>query len=322
MPRNRKYFPHNAVLFITTRTEEGLPIVSSYVNNFIILGILAKARKMYRVRICHFLFMANHLHMILVVDSPQDVSNFMCYLKGEISHAINRLLGRRQKTIWQDGYDSPIILTPDKVKSYIKYLYQNPSKAGLVHSIDEYPGVSSWEMFKRNQYSKEYSKLSRDLIPCLSTPDLGINEQKRIVEDFNKLQLPKYNLILEPNAWRESLGCNHASLSDEQIIAEIKQEEETLKSNRIKKNKTILGSTALRRESMTKEYAPKKYTRRMICLCSDLCLRKAFVETFKFLSSLAEKAYRAWKSGDFSLSIPPSMFCPRRPEFASAIGLY
>ena len=319
MARNRKYFPNRAVLLVTTRTEQDLPIVCSYLMNFIIWGILAKARTMFNVKICHFVFLSNHLHAMLVVDSPQDVPAFMGYITGEISHAINRLLGRRQKTIWQDSYDSPILLTVDEIRKYIKYIYQNPSKARLVHSIDEYPGVSSWEMFCKGKLTKTCPRLPRDLIPKLYSPALGVNEQKQIVESFEKLKLNNYEFTLEPDAWRESFK---GALTNQEIIEEIKKEEETQKTQRIKANINVIGATALRRESMLKEHIPEKYSPKMICISSDLLLRKAFIETFKYLSHLAYQVYQRWKRGDHTQIIPPGMFCPRRPEFASELSIY
>ena len=44
-------------------------------------------------------------------------------------------------------------------------------------------------MFKSNRLVNTYSKLNRDLIPTLDSPALGVNEQKRMVEDFKNLKL-------------------------------------------------------------------------------------------------------------------------------------
>lgn len=319
MPRNRKYFPNKAVTFITTRTEEGLPLVATDVMNFIIWGILARARNLYNVKVCHFLVMPNHLHMMLVIDTPSDTDRFMSYVKGELAHGVNRLLGRRQKTIWQDGYDSPILLTPDEIRRYIKYTYRNPSKARFVDYIEEFPGVSSWEMFKSNNLNKLCPKLSRDQIPKLSSPALTIKEQERITAGFNDLPLAKFNFILEPDAWRESFP---RAFSNQELIDEIKKEEDELRIERIENNIGVIGATALRRASMLKEYVPTTYGQRSICICHDLDLRRAFIEAFKYLVHLANKAYTAWKQGDHSAQIPPGMFSPRRPELASALSIY
>ena len=182
MPENRKYFAHKQALLVSARTEEGLPLVSSLVLNLIIWGILARARSMYQVRVCHFIFMFNHFHMLLVVDNPEDVSNFVGYVKGEIAHAVNQLLGRRRKTLWAEGYDSPIFLTAADVRRYITYIYANPAKANLVDTIDDYPGVSSWQMFIRDTHLSAHKWIRRPAIKRLQLPALSINEQKRMVE--------------------------------------------------------------------------------------------------------------------------------------------
>ena len=173
MARNRKYFPHNSVIYVTARTEVGLPLVATHFINFFIWGILAKARSMYDVKVCHFLFMYNHLHMVLVVDNPEHVSEFMGYVKGETAHAVNRLLGRRQRTIWCKGYDSPLLLTPEDVKKYIRYTYLNPVKASLVDLVKEYPGVSSWDMFVTKNHKSHYRKTDRNNIKPLGTSGLS-----------------------------------------------------------------------------------------------------------------------------------------------------
>ena len=320
MSANRKYFPHGSVLFVSSRTEQGLPLVCSLLMNFIIWGILAKARSMYRIKVCHFVFMSNHLHMILVVESPQDVSRFMGYVKGEIAHAVNRLLGRRQRTIWQAGYDSPHLLTADDVVSKIRYIYGNPVSARLVHTIEEYPGVSSWEMFAKGEHSRKHQSLPRDLIPALVLPALSITEQKRMLEQFQELELNEFEFVLEPDAWRKELGAE-LEYPNEALIEDIEDYQRELKSERLDKNQPVLGATSLRRESMLKEYQPKKYSRKMICISSDKELRRRFIAHFKALAALAAEAYQSWKFGCYKLKIPPGMFCPRMPETVSALSV-
>jgi hypothetical protein len=44
---------------------------------------------------------------------------------------INRLLGRGKRTLWCEGYDSPVVLTPVRALVAIAYLYANPAKDNL-----------------------------------------------------------------------------------------------------------------------------------------------------------------------------------------------
>jgi len=321
MPKNRKYFPHKSVLFITTRTEEGLPLPPNHVVSAILWGILAEARSRYDVRICHLAFMSNHLHLILVVNNPEHVSSFMRYLKSESSHAVNRLLGRRKKTIWSAGYDSPILLTPERVVHYARYIYLNPSRAGLVESIDEYPGVSSWSMFLNKRPVSQHARIPRPLLKPLSSPALSISEQRRLVSGWERLELEKKSFLLEPWAWVECFPGVNIEETRDSIIAGVREAELGYRQERLAVGKRVLGATALRRQSMTKEHVPTQRSRRMVVLCENKKLRKQFLEHFKSLCDLAAAAYKSWKRGDLLVRIPAGMFSPRVPTLVSALQL-
>ena len=148
MARGPKFHPPRSVLFITTSLEEGLLLKSNPLMRLILESCLAKAQALHRVRICHFLFEETHVHIILVVDNPEDVPAFIGRFKTESAHSINRLLGRRKRTVWCEGYDSPILASPVDVIREIVYLYTNPSKDDLVDGIEEYPNFSTWENYK------------------------------------------------------------------------------------------------------------------------------------------------------------------------------
>ena len=67
--------------------------------NLLIEGILAKASNDYEIEVNHSIFMANHFHIIVTVINPDDVKEFFRYVKGEIAHVVNRLLGRRKSSL-------------------------------------------------------------------------------------------------------------------------------------------------------------------------------------------------------------------------------
>jgi REP element-mobilizing transposase RayT len=290
--------------------------------NFIIWGILARARTLYPVKVCHFVFMANHFHMLLVVDDPEDVSKFIGYTKAEIAHAINILLGRTQKTIWSEGYDSPVILTSENVLHYINYIYTNPTKPNLVDSIDQYPGVSSWQMFTKDISDKAHKHLSRDSIPRLAFAALTISEQRKLVQYFldPETRGSEETFTLEPYAWMECFSEYRDASQQEVkklIIDTVRASEKKLKEKRKKDKKSVIGATSLRRQSMLKDYAPKKHSRRMICISSDIALRKRFISHFKTLCARAEKMYEKWKLGHIHLRVPPGMLAPAVPVLAA-----
>ncbi len=146
MSHIRKVVPHNAVYFVTTSVEEGLMLTPNPLINLIITSCMARANILHPVKICHFIVQATHIHFILVVHNPDDLKGFMERFKTESAHAMNRLLGRKKRTFWCEGYDSPVILDPLKVVEKIAYIYSNPSRDGLLDTIEHHSsvGVNSW----------------------------------------------------------------------------------------------------------------------------------------------------------------------------------
>ena len=76
MAKRMKYHPHGSVLFCTFSLEEGLLLLSNPLCRIIIESCLARAQTLCPVKICHIVTEATHVHMILVVDNPDDVPGF------------------------------------------------------------------------------------------------------------------------------------------------------------------------------------------------------------------------------------------------------
>jgi len=317
---SRKFFVHGDVLMITSRTEEGLPFPPNDLINSLTLGILARAQELYPVEICHYVFLSNHFHLIVRVLNPADVPRFIGYLKGEMAHVVNRLLGRRRKTVFNREYDSPKFLTPEDVKKYITYLYLNPATSGLESSVNKYPGLSSWKAFSGEKRFIQAKKVSRREIKPLPTSSLSITESSRLSAHYMKKAKGR-SCVLEitPDAWAESFEYFNIDRTNQDILEEIAREEERLSEKRKAENKHVIGATSLKRTSMEKEHRPQKFSKRMTVICSDLRLRIDYLSLYKELCVEAQRIYKKWKKGLTKLTMPPGMFPPAMPVLASAI---
>lgn len=316
MPSLRKVFIHNTPIFITSRVEEGLPFVPNELINGILRGILAQARAMYDIAICHHVFMANHFHMISVVRNPEHVSDFVEYVKRESAHAINRLLGRRKGTVWCDGFDSPVILTSEDVIRKIVYIYANPVSASLVPSIAQYPGLSSWNMYMRGETRKCWKKFSRRNFRQLKETALTRNKAKRLWKNLQKKSHYEPEFVLEPAAWMkcfpETMNLDPVEIR-KRICTEVTAIERELA------NETSIGAEALQQADIAKHYQPKKFSRRMICISSDKEKRISFIQWFKSLSARGHEIFQQWKQGGIAMPLPPGLFAPGGVLFASLL---
>ncbi len=124
----RLLFPHT-VTMLTSRVQQGLPLVHTLLMESILWSALAVAQTLNKVKVISFVVMGNHVHIIALVEDPTDVESFMERFKCETVHAVNRLMGRRQVSVWCEGYDSPTILTLEDLIEKMAYVYGNPVRA-------------------------------------------------------------------------------------------------------------------------------------------------------------------------------------------------
>lgn len=307
MPSNRRHFIHNTVTEICFRAQQGLILPAIPLIKEILQGIIARAQTLYPVTICHYITMANHMHMLLVVQNPEDVPLFVGYIKRESAHAINRLLGRRRFTVWVDDYDSPTVLDAEKTLSRIVYFYTNPQKAGLVERIQDYPHLSSWGAFLsgKGEYSVRY--YPRTSIPRIESPQEFLSPST--LHKLRSKSSVRHTLRITPNAW---MNCFESSrgVDPKQLRAEVIQrvKELELEFHRARQSK-VLGARTLSESVIVLDYMPKKSGAKMICLGTEKSTRATFIAWFKESSARAASAIKDWLKGIRSC-VPPGFFVP------------
>ena len=309
MPAAPKVFIHNTVVEISTRMKRGLPMVCTPYMQVIIEGILAAACEKYPVIICHYLFMGNHFHMIIVVIDPADVPRFVGYVKKEITKSINRLHGVRKRDLWEVEYSSPTVQDVYKLIERLNYTYQNPVRAGLTRSISKYPGVSSYAAFLNGGQTKWTKKVSLDSIPELSEEPLSINQQKRLASTLSDGPGVKYKLKVEPfacfNCFREKLNK-----TDQEIVSQFLEAQKRAEESYAREKKTVLGVSALKRQDPRQDFYSEPTGRKMWCLCSFKEHRKAFIDYMKGKVREQRTNYEQWKSGNKHSFPPAGFFAP------------
>ena len=145
MPRRLRFIPpEGSVVEVTTRTLQGrLLLAPSHTLNLLILGVLGRTQRLYDVAIHDFIFMSNHYHLLLSVDSALQLARFMGYLNGNLAKEVARLTGWRDK-VWSRRYQA-ILVSDEKAAQIarLRYILAHGVKENLVASPRDWPGVSS-----------------------------------------------------------------------------------------------------------------------------------------------------------------------------------
>lgn len=288
----------------------------------IIRSCLAAAQARYPVKISHLVVEATHIHMVLVVYNPDDVPRFLGHFKTESAHMLNAILGRKKRTIWCKGYDSPKVLTLSKAMAMIAYLYSNPAKDNLVQSIDEYPGFSTWKMFLSGEVTKRWKRLRRPQFRELPRDSHTLRgytkEAERLLEESSE----ELTFTLEPNAWLEAFGVT-APVEQEKInkrlVERIRTLEERAERIRVRERKSVIGRERLLKQALDLFYRPSRKGRRMWCLSDRRSLRVEFIRAFKKLRQEARRVLSLWRTGDLSVPYPPGLYPPSMPKLANVV---
>ena len=321
----RKIHIHNSVLFVTISLEAGLMMLCNSLHKTIIGSALARAQELYPLTICHFLFEASHVHLIVVVDNPDDVKGFIERFKTESAHAINRLLGRKKRTIWCDGYDSPVLLTLKDVQREIVYTYTNPAKDNLEDSVRKYPGLSSWEMWRKGRPEQVYPWIHRTDVPCIKGKYLSPQKYNAMAGLLISRAKERHTFRIEPDAWMKCFGICTQEDKDElnaEILKEIKDTEKYYRQQREKKRRGVMGREKLLREQMKPNWQPERQGRRMWCICHDKELRIEFIMMMKDLIRKAVEVYKRWKQGDQRVPFPPGLYPPPMPKVVEPTSIW
>jgi len=323
MARVMKYHPHGSVLFCTFGIEEGLLLLSNPLCIAIIQSCLARAQVLYPVKVCHVLTEATHVHMVLVVDDPDHVPGFIRSFKVETAHMLNRILGRDKRTVWCEGYDSPIVLTPARALAAIAYLYANPAKDNLEVSIDNYPGFSSWQMFQEANLVHRWKRLRRSQFRRLKARDHSLrgyaDEALRIIEESTEYQ----SFTLELNAWMEAFGITKPEDQkkiNERLVERVRTIEQRAQLRRKKEGKAVLGRVRMLNEKLDTMHRSRRSGRKSWCLSERRSVRIRFIKFFRELMRKARAVSQRWLMGEFSERYPPGLYPPNMPKLANVLG--
>lgn len=312
----RLLLPDYPVL-VTTRVEVGLPFVCKEFINLLQRSVLATAAAKYNATICHFLGMGNHPHFLAVTKNAEDFTAFMDYYKTESAHRINRLLGRRQRTLWAASYDAVPILTLEDVIEKIVYIYCNPQRAALVNKIEQYPGFSSWQMFSSGEHSFKAPYIPRTAFVPLSSLNPSPKEDAALCKRLLSKGKDVHTFTLRPNAWMPLFGIDENSQEakeiNERIVQRIRVREQELREERHRAGKRVLGPEALKAQGINLTFEPQSFGRRMYCICHEVEKRVSFIAMVKEMLRKAREVKERWLVNDFSVPFPLGLLPPRHP---------
>lgn len=318
----RILLPHTVVM-LTSRVQQGLPFICTPLMELILWSALGVAQRLYPLKVIAFVVMGNHIHLIVLVEDPTTAESFMERFKCETAHAINRLLGRRQVTVWCEGYDSPVILTIDDLVEKLAYVYANPARAHRSASISEYQGVSSWGMFTSGQVVHEVKRVRRTFLTPITTGNSSTATRLQEASQVENQATESLSFTLSPNAWTTAFPNQSTSgRLKERVLRRVQEIEAQMTTIREREHISLPSDFEVSSQPIDAPYSSKTFGKRMWCICGDIPLRVAFISFIKKLRDKARKVRLEWLRGNWTEPFPIGLFPSTQPMLASVLPAY
>jgi putative transposase len=123
--------------FVTTRTFTGKPVFQTDWMAILFVDVLRKYTLAGKFAVREFVVMRNHVHLLITVNQHITIEKAVQMIKGGFSYRAKKELGCSGE-IWQRGFSDVQVKDKQSYITHRAYIYQNPVKAGLVGSPEEY----------------------------------------------------------------------------------------------------------------------------------------------------------------------------------------
>ena len=124
--------------FVTTKCWEGRAAFQVTEVAEILLSSIFHYRDSGAYLLHEFVIMPDHLHALITVHQAMTIEKAMQLIKGRFSHRLKLETGYLGE-IWQRGFSEVQVMNSESLLKHRDYIAQNPVKAGLVNSPEQYP---------------------------------------------------------------------------------------------------------------------------------------------------------------------------------------
>lgn len=133
--------------FVTTRTAEGKALLQTDRMAILFAEVLRAYMREGKFTVHDFVVMRNHVHLLITVGAEMTIEKAMQLIKGNFSYRARTELGFKSE-IWQQGFTDRQVRDEQGFRADQLYIYNNPVKAGMARTAEEFPHSS---LYLRNR---------------------------------------------------------------------------------------------------------------------------------------------------------------------------
>ena len=116
----------------------GQRLLQSQRNAELLIDVLRSLVAERRFELHDFVIMPDHLHLLLTVCDGMTVEKAVQLIKGGFSYRLSHEFGYKGE-VWKRGFTETQVMNRAGFEKHREYIAQNPVRAGLAGSADEFP---------------------------------------------------------------------------------------------------------------------------------------------------------------------------------------
>jgi len=112
-------------------------LLQSERNAKLLIDVMRSLVAEHRFKLHDFVIMPDHVHLLIEVVDGMTIEKAMQLIKGRFSYRLSHEFGCSGE-VWQRGFTEVQVLNQQSLAAHKTYIAENPVKAGLAASTEEY----------------------------------------------------------------------------------------------------------------------------------------------------------------------------------------
>ena len=197
MPRIPRMYINTEYFHVITQGINKSYIFDSSIDIKYYIKSMYDIKDKYNIEIIAYCIMNNHAHILIKCAIIKNLSNYMHDLNTRYGCYYNKKY-KRVGYVFRDRYKAEGIYTESHLYSCIKYIYNNPLKAGLCNKPEEYL-YSNYKPMRKAELDEDY--IFMDIVEdsnkiCQTVLEKFLSEENITLEELKEDEKKLYKLFV------------------------------------------------------------------------------------------------------------------------------
>lgn len=169
----RRFYVPGSTIFITQVVAGRKPLLTEPANLTLLRETMHEVKRLHPFRILAYVFLPNHLHLLIVPNGSSNFSQIMHSLKRNFTVAYKQKHGIGKQTpvrFWQQRFWDHVIRDETDFELHMHYIHYNAVKHGLVTRPEDWLHSSFGYWQTKGYYDTEWGLVEPEALTAMEIP--------------------------------------------------------------------------------------------------------------------------------------------------------